>query len=262
MKLIDILVRELPNRGGWKENVKTMTQDKGGDIYGYDCLSPILKECQMWASQSNNNLVIESKIVVNELSSDWNVAVITREQYEAALAANRQTKMNWKYIKGSEKDFVGAPYNETHAFMHKECCHFIYTSNPEDIRADLFSFIAQREPVAERVDGLPPVGEECEYSLNGGSTWWKCKIDYIVGTQGLVMLCDTFEGIQYVNFHSYGSALKFRPLRTEADKKRYSAIEALFEVLDAGVSTSQDAIDIYDAIAAGKIPGVILDKSK
>jgi len=58
----------------------------------------------------------------------------------------------------------------------------------------------------------------------------------------------------YVTREQYVSTL-----RTEAERKRYAAIESIFEILDAGVSTSQDAIDVYDAIAAGKIPGVKLE---
>lgn len=88
--------------------------------------------------------------------------------------------------------------------------------------------------------GLPPVGVECEYSLNGGKTWWKCKIDYMVGTQGVVMLCNTFEGVQYVHFSSYGNALKFRPLRTEAER----AIDEMVRL--SGVSIGAAKI-LYDA---------------
>ena len=48
-------------------------------------------------------------------------------------------------------------------------------------------------------------------------------------------------------------------IRKPVNNKRYEAIEALFAVLNAGTSTSQDSIDIYDAIAAGKVPGVKLE---
>ncbi|MCC3658205.1 hypothetical protein LLE77_12255 [Staphylococcus haemolyticus] len=89
-------------------------------------------------------------------------------------------------------------------------------------------------------NGLPPVGVECEYSLNGGKTWWKCKVDYVVGTQGVVMLCDTFEGVQYVQFSSYGNALKFRPLRTEAER----TIDEMVRL--SGVSIGAAKI-LYDA---------------
>ena len=47
MKLIDILVEELPKRGGWRQDVKTMTQDKWKDIWGYNCCQPWLKKLRV-----------------------------------------------------------------------------------------------------------------------------------------------------------------------------------------------------------------------
>lgn len=88
--------------------------------------------------------------------------------------------------------------------------------------------------------GLPPVGCECEYSLNSGRTWFKCKIDYILGTQGLIMLADVFEGGQWVSFHEYDDKLKFRPLRTEAER----AIDEMVRL--SGVSIGAAKI-LYDA---------------
>lgn len=93
--------------------------------------------------------------------------------------------------------------------------------------------------------GLPPVGTECEYSLNDGCTWFRCKIEYVVGTQGVVMSCDVFEGIQYASFNDHD--LKFRPLRTERDK----AIEQI-----AIYVNNTAAENLYDAIVAGKIDGL------
>ena len=187
MKLIDLLVKELPKRGGWPdENYKfgnyALVQGHQGAIYragGGDFLCTL------------------------EKADDWETAEVSRVQYESALAASQ--KVEWSG------------------------------------------------------DGLPPVGCECEYSLNGGGTWFKCKIDYILGTQGLIMLADVFEGAQYVPFDEYAGKLKFRPLRSEADKRRDESLRAIYDILYAGVSTKQDAADIYDAIAAGKIPGVKLE---
>lgn len=88
--------------------------------------------------------------------------------------------------------------------------------------------------------GLPPVGCECEYSLNAGITWFKCKIDYILGTQGLIMLADVYEGGQFVGFAEYKRKLKFRPLRTEAER----AIDEMVRL--SGVSIGAAKI-LYDA---------------
>lgn len=122
------------------------------------------------------------------------------------------------------------------------------------------SALAASQKPAWNGEGVPPVGCECEYSLNGGSTWWKCKIDYIVGTQGVVMLCHTIEGVQYVHFSSYGDSLKFRPIRTEAERKRDAAVEAMKREAEEGNNWIYSEYEIiYDAIAAGKIPGVKLE---
>lgn len=53
----------------------------------------------------------------------------------------------------------------------------------------------------------------------------------------------------------------FRPLRTEAEGKRDIAVMAIKELLifDYGDDPKSSAIQIYDAIAAGKIPGVKLE---
>ncbi|UKL14835.1 hypothetical protein [Erwinia phage Gungnir39] len=107
-------------------------------------------------------------------------------------------------------------------------------------------------------DGLPPVGCECEYSLNG-NVWRECIIEIYVGTQGVVMSCDVFEGMQYVNFIYYPNT-KFRPIRTEAERKRESIIHALDNIL--GQALDQDAslpVEIYKAIAAGNIRGLKLE---
>lgn len=88
--LLQILVEELPKNGGWLRDVKTMTQDRNGDIWGYDCVSPYLDKEDFWSSKSGEDLVRNSKIEVRDLAVDWNTAIITREQYEAALAASKE----------------------------------------------------------------------------------------------------------------------------------------------------------------------------
>lgn len=88
--LLQILVEELPKNGGWLRDVKTMTQDRNGNIWGYDCVSPYLDRGDFWSSKSGEDLVRNSIIEVRDLAVDWNTAIITREQYEAALAASKE----------------------------------------------------------------------------------------------------------------------------------------------------------------------------
>ena len=131
----------------------------------------------------------------------------------------------------------------------------------KDDEADLNECIGQDVDMPEwNFDGLPPVGTICEYSL-AGRVWSPCKIELYVGTQGVVISCDVFEGIQYVDFAKYDD-FEFRPLRTEAERAREDAETAIRTCLagtGAGI-TPLAAKGIYDAIAAGKIPGVKLDK--
>ena len=58
--------------------------------------------------------------------------------------------------------------------------------------------------------------------------------------------------------------LQFRPIRSEADKKRDEAAKGLIEYLDKetdidNVFSIKDVIGFYDAIAAGKIPHIRID---
>lgn len=194
MKLIDLLVKELPKRGGWPQNVTHIGQD-------YD------RELMFYGRGSAMTGIFLDELAIDHRKCGGSGAKITQEQYESALAESQKPAWNG--------------------------------------------------------EGVPPVGCECEYSLNRGSSWWKCKIDYIVGTQGVVMLCHTFEGVQYVPFSSYGDSLKFRPIRTEAERKRDDAAEAIDWYMPEFIpDTPNDyyhAKKIYDAIAAGKIPGVKLE---
>ncbi|SAD27213.1 Uncharacterised protein [Enterobacter hormaechei] len=78
------------------------------------------------------------------------------------------------------------------------------------------------------------------------------------------MLADVYEGGQFVGFAEYDGKLKFRPIRSEADKKRDEAAKGLIEYLDTeadidNVFSIKDVIGFYDAIAAGKIPHIRID---
>lgn len=176
MKLIDLLVQELPKRGGWTRRVD----------------ESILLHAVSWCMPPWGCSPIAYRLSTHE--------IVTREQYEAALAA-------------AQPQWDG--------------------------------------------EGLPPVGCECEYTLSG-NTWWPCKIEMYVGTQGVVMSCDVFEGIQYVNCHEYTN-LAFRPIRSEADKKRDAAINAIAELCRSSATNGHSAELIYADIAAGKIPGIRIE---
>ncbi|ELY4827552.1 hypothetical protein SM097_004097 [Cronobacter sakazakii] len=69
MKLIDLLVQELPKRGGWPECCHALVQGSNGAVYLAGGGRPLWKFY---------------------LAEDWELEEVTREQYEAALAAAQQ----------------------------------------------------------------------------------------------------------------------------------------------------------------------------
>lgn len=83
MKLIDILVRELPERGGWPETASTATQDSDGEI----CFSSGGKHEYCITSWKGGKWTGDGFMA--EHAIDYEISIITREQYEAALAASK-----------------------------------------------------------------------------------------------------------------------------------------------------------------------------
>lgn len=74
MKLIDLLVQELPKLGGWPDGVKMIEQNYHGKLFdGSEPSEPFLFTGEKF-----------------EMVDDWRQARVTREQYEAALAAAQQ----------------------------------------------------------------------------------------------------------------------------------------------------------------------------
>lgn len=253
MKLIDILVRELPKRGGWPDGVGMVEQGDDGGLF-----APVTDYCSKFEM---------------ELADDWLGETITREQYEAALAATKETKMNWKYIKGSEKDFVGRS-DEVGAIANIGglAIEFTFTNTPifhyEDVFKESLSdkaieIIAQREPVAEWVDGLPPAGVECEVRV-GDDKFNLCRIVYSDKSFGAAFVYLGGDEDKYIGtidcVCAKSAASYFKPLRTEAGKRRDDAIEWIVSIMPTNEMDELAAGYLYDAIAGGKILGLKLEK--
>lgn len=98
--------------------------------------------------------------------------------------------------------------------------------------------------------GLPPVGCECE--LYDSESGWDVVFVKYVGNKTVVV--DLLDGDEY-SFEL--STCEFRPLRTEAERKRDQSVQALSEFFGhaAGLYNLRG---LYDAIAAGKIPHITL----
>ena len=116
------------------------------------------------------------------------------------------------------------------------------------------SVLALSQKPAWNGEGLPPSGVECEARLRCNDGEWfffRC-----VGVD-----CGVAFGWAGKEAATLGKgSYEFRPLRTESERKRDAAINDMLTIIDCnGVDPKNSAIQIYDAIAAGKIPGVKLD---
>lgn len=100
-------------------------------------------------------------------------------------------------------------------------------------------------------EGLPPVGCVCERSW-AGDEWQSCKILFESGQIVVVKLKES--GME--DAYNIGD-VTFRQILTEAERKREEARKAMYAAMNIIDGDIADAI--YDAIAAGKIPGVKLE---
>lgn len=130
-----------------------------------------------------------------------------------------------------------------------------HRTNDDRLEQDLNECIGQDIDVPEwKGDGIPPVGTVCMANLANG--WTDVKVAYI-GDEGGCREALVFE----IKSTKPAWADEFRPLRTEVDKARDEAIQSMTSVIDYrnGCSSKPMAGWLYDAIAAGKIPGVRLE---
>ena len=189
--------------------------------------------------------------------------------------------MKWEILKGSKKDFEGAPEWATLRTFTGGCYFFAeYDGGGAKVldiaRNDEFksttpfdpsgiSIIAERRPITEpdvnqqvntewSGDGLPPVGVECEMLWN--KEWVKCAVK-AYGDQQFIFKADGHrEWAGHINNFS------FRPIRSPEDTARDKAIHAMSSShKPCGHATVGICADIYDAIALGMIPGVKLEAS-
>lgn len=90
---------------------------------------------------------------------------------------------------------------------------------------------------------FPPVGTVCEYSLNEGSTWFRCVIRYIVEDSGVVMYVPHLKREQFCYKKGKHNTI-FRPVNEEKEK----AIRELICLIMLHSSSSDNlAKAIYEA---------------
>lgn len=233
MKLIELLVQEtLCGKFKWPEGMKYLAQYVDGSLF------------------SGNSY--ESYYRYDRVD-DFGKDEVTREQYEAALAAAQQGWISWSggECPVSSETLVDCKRADGDGYDgYPAKCIYWHGVGEDD------SIIAYRphEPESYHAswngEGLPPVG--CEFEYGTHRTKAKCLAighHMVFASKGDP---DDEEG----DFEEFliDVLTEFHPLRSEADKNRDAIIDAL-----SYYTADCDAIDIYDAIAAGKIPGLKLD---
>ncbi|UVX31638.1 hypothetical protein S13e_00052 [Klebsiella phage VLCpiS13e] len=274
MKLIDILVEEtIENSWSWPEHANCITQDHDREIMPATCQPCVAK----FEVSFNRWFLNGSRIycfIADVLASDYETAIITREQYEAALAAKNEgwiewgggecpvpgdtdvlikckSEGAWDCRRKQRADEVSWTHDDSAldviAYrLHKpqEVAH-----TEEEQETDLNECIGQDSSTAWSVRWLPSAGCECEYQYKvHGSEWCSFECVAVDGNAAFGWSNNTPIALQ-LNTHN------FRPMRSEAERKRDEAVKAI--MLTGWCQTAAE--EIYDLIAAGKVPGIKLE---
>lgn len=271
MKLIDILVGSGDGMSLFRLRTKYLAMDPDGRVYGYtEMPTPGIigwsVPDNLYSTDGRGCLI---QIDRDDVDGQWQSAIITREQYEAALAAKNDGWIDWpggecppvststvvdvKFKNGNvQSGYPAGEYSWEHAWQGANIIAY-RLHQPQEVaqaeseqEADLNDCIGQAPTTEWNGEGLPPAGCVCERSW-AGDKWLQCKIIFTGDEIVLVKLATREAAYQL-------SDVRFRPIRSEAERKRSDIIDALTNFTLRG-----DATDIYDAIAAGKIPGIKLD---
>ena len=265
MTLLELLVEELPGRGGWPNRGILAVQD----VDKWICFST-LPEVEINGGEWGNNGGEWVSCIKNceHLAEDYSKAIITREQYEAALAASKEMIINkpdsdgWISWCGGECPVDGDVVVDVKFRAQGQAdldgdvadnFRWEHFSNGADVVAYRLRKSEHQKPEWDG-EGLPPVGCECMVRGEiGDDGWYECKV--IAHTFFDGYNCAVFQTESTVSCSSEGN---FRPIRSEADKKRDEIIGALKEGLGHAHGL-YDLMQIYHLLNNGKIPHIRID---
>jgi hypothetical protein len=300
MKLIDILVSSGDGMPLFGLRTKYLAMDPDGRVHGY-CEMPSPTALgwgvpdALYSTDGSGCLI---QIDRDDVDGQWQSAIITREQYEAALAAKNDGWIEWgggecpvpcgtavdvKHRCGAvsenqqawpkhhkESDVVVNPFsNAGQAFWRHEnsvvdiIAYRLHqpkeAEHSEESEEDLNECIGQDAAQVWGGEGKPAIGEKCEH--HSGGQWEAVTIagiyeNLVTGFTDYWMVKE--DGSSY----TVGNPYRFRPISSEADKKREDALDAIYGAIasaERAHNRSDEADKVYEAIAAGKIPGVKLE---
>lgn len=262
MKLIDMLVEDGLNGWKWPDGIGAITQDNGSSIYkgvafGY-AKKPYLKG-NIWLANNGTGHVDARIKRYDVVADDWSTAIITREQYEAALAAKNEGWIDWpggecpvprgtlvdvKWRDGRIDDGIPAKISHDLDSSKRNAISWLHHGNSHDIiayrlhqpqevaqtdaeqEANLNECIGQDAAPVWNGEGVtPPVGCECQYRKHKRyeqSEWFNGVVKY--STEFTVVIqpaCYPGETVGHpANF-------EFRPIRSAEDEKRDDRASAI-----------------------------------
>lgn len=258
MKTIDLLVQELPALGGFPD---------GAVEAGFLCSNDTL-----YFVNKDGDCPSEWRISMNyEVEDRW--VEVTREQYEAALSAKNDGWIEWGGGECPVADFLKVEYQlrggakgsdpaKILEWQHEGGRHDIIAyrlHKPQEAAQDeaddesyLNECIGQDAAPVWGGEGKPAIGEKCEHY--SGGQWEAVTIagiyeNLVTGFTDYWMVKE--DGRSY----TVGNPYRFRPIRSEAERKRDEAVKTM--MLTGWCQAAAE--EIYDLVAAGKVPGVKLE---
>lgn len=280
MKLIDLLVKELPRRGGWPEAANYVVQDYDGTVKFSKSIDFLHIKAGEWCSNEDGDDWIygdrpfEGNFIHHTTAHDRNSSIITRAQYEVALA----TSEGWIEWNGGEcpvdsDAIVEVKYRRPKPYQYSNDRAGDFSWAHDGIDGDIIAYRLQQPTKSEQVradawrsyagitenddesdlnecigqdvdipewngEGLPPVGLICEgrFPRHPGISfeWQECLVLYVFERECAVKSKST-STLHYCD--------EFRPLRTEAEKAREADIKAMLRVV-----TNYNKTDVIHAI--------------
>lgn len=288
MKLIDLLVKELPRRGGWPEGAEIAVQDTDSQIC-FSSHSDVYanKEKTDWYDGDLGNGCWDNPFI-DTIADDRHECIVSRKQYEAALAASdgwiewnggdcpvdsdaivevrywNQNQNQYRYNNDRAGDFEWShtgSYGDIIAYrLHDQGIN--PRANDGRLEQDLNECIGQDFDIPEwNGDGFPPVGLICEgrFPRHPGISfeWQECLVLYVFERECAVKSKST-STLHYCD--------EFRPLRTEAERARDKLAASLHIAAGASPIELNGIGSLYfklaDAIISGSVFGTTFKAGK
>lgn len=299
MKLIDVLVGSGDGMSLFGLRTKYLAMDPDGRVYGYTEMPTAgiigwSVPDNLYSTDGRGCLI---QIDRDDVDGQWQSAIITREQYEAALfeaelvdavqdkpaadgwiewgggecpvnasemvdvmfgcggrvSTNIADCWRWNHS-GTDSDIIAYRLHKpTKSEQVRAAAWNTYAGITEpDAESDLNECIGQNAAPVWNGEGLPPVG--CEFEYGSHRTKAKC----LAVAHHMVFASKGNPDDEESDYEELMISIldsEFHPVRTEAERKRDEAVKTI--MLTGWCQAAAE--EIYDLIAAGKVPGMKLE---